>query len=126
MRRQVVRDEYFDNQPERKFVKDLMEYEIAKIKFSDAEDNEIAVKDVYIDGGVFADEKLLEVTQRNKFFVGDEIELLIPGEEFKTIKIEKMFNENMESIENCPHAMMKLYIPCEYECPMGTILRKAR
>ena len=73
-----------------------------------------------------ADEKLLEVTQRNKFFVGDEIELLIPGEEFKTIKIEKMFNENMESIENCPHAMMKLYIPCEYECPMGTILRKAR
>ena len=72
------------------------------------------------------DEKLLEVTQRNKFFVDDEIELLIPGEEFKTIKIEKMFNENMESIENCPHAMMKLYIPCEFGCPMGTILRKAR
>lgn len=72
------------------------------------------------------DTHLLEVKQRNKFFVGDEIELLIPGKEFETIKIDKMYNENMESIENCPHAMMKLFIPCDIACPEGTILRKAR
>jgi len=72
------------------------------------------------------DEKLLEVTQRNKFFVGDEIELLIPNSDFKTIKVEKMLDADKNSIENCPHAMMKLYIPCEFECPKGTILRKAR
>ena len=71
-------------------------------------------------------EKMLEVTQRNKFFVGDEIELLIPGGDFKTIKIEKMFDESKSEIDSCPHAMMKLYIPCEIACPKGTILRKAR
>ncbi|MBQ2897339.1 MAG: U32 family peptidase [Clostridia bacterium] len=72
------------------------------------------------------DTKTLEVTQRNKFFVGDEIELMIPGSDFRVLKIDKMYDKDNISIESCPHAMMKLFIPCEIECPKGTILRKAR
>ena len=69
---------------------------------------------------------MLVVTQRNKFFKGDELEVLIPGQDFKTIKVEKMFNENMEEIESCPHATMKLYIPCDFACPEYSILRKEK
>jgi predicted HAD superfamily phosphohydrolase YqeG len=38
----------------------------------------------------------------------------------------KMFNEKMEEIENCPHATMKLYIPCDFPCPEYSILRKEK
>lgn len=72
------------------------------------------------------EKNMLDVTQRNKFFIGDDVELMIPGEKFRTFKVTKMFNENFESIESCPHAMMKLFIPCDIKCPAGTILRKAR
>lgn len=60
MRRQVVLDEFFNNQPERKFIKDLMEYEIAEIKFSEPSDNEFAVKGAYIETGAFSGDKYLE------------------------------------------------------------------
>ena len=72
------------------------------------------------------DKKMLVVTQRNKFFKGDELEILIPGEKFKTLKVEKMYNEKMEEIESCPHATMKLYIPCDFPCPEYSILRKEK
>ena len=76
--------------------------------------------------GYDEEKKMLVVTQRNKFFAGDELEILMPGEDFKTIKVEKMFDENMNEIESCPHATMRLYIPCEFKCPEYSILRKAK
>lgn len=78
-----------------------------------------------VDG--YDDEKnMLVVTQRNKFFAGDELEILMPGQEFKTLKVEKMYDENMNEIEACPHATMRLYIPCDFKCPEYSILRKAK
>lgn len=76
--------------------------------------------------GYDEDKKMLCVTQRNKFFTGDELEILIPGQDFKTLKVEKMYNENMEEIDSCPHATMRLYIPCDFKCPEYSILRKAK
>jgi len=37
-----------------------------------------------------------------------------------------MYNEKYEEIDSCPHAMMRLYIPCPYECPENSILRKEK
>ncbi len=71
-------------------------------------------------------EKMLKVTQRNKFFVGDEIELLKPVGKFETIRIQKMYNEKGEEIDSCPHATMKLSIPCDIKCEPFTILRKRK
>lgn len=70
--------------------------------------------------------KMLEVEQRNKFKVGDTIEILRPDGDYLTIKVDKMFNEKGDEIDACPHAMMKIYIPCEYNCTENSILRKEK
>lgn len=69
---------------------------------------------------------LLEVEQRNKFKVGDTVEILRPEGDFLTFQVDKMFNDKFEEIENCPHAMMKIYIPCEYNVAENSILRKEK
>ena len=69
---------------------------------------------------------MLEVSQRNKFFVGDEIELLKPKGAFETIRVEKMLDEKGNQIESCPHAMQKIKIPCDIVCEPNTILRKKK
>ncbi len=61
MRRQCVIDEFYSNQPERKFIQDLARYEVAKIQPSEPEKGQIACKELYIEKGVFAGEKSLEV-----------------------------------------------------------------
>ncbi len=61
MRRQTIIDEFYSNQPERKFIQDLTRYEVAKIQPSEPEKGERSFKSLYIDKGVFADEKNLEV-----------------------------------------------------------------
>ena len=84
MRRVVSRDEFFDNQPERKFVKDLMEYEVAEIKFSEPEVGEVKISAAYIDAGVFKGEVNLEVVwddfkrfaEKNGIF-GDKLPIII-------------------------------------------------
>lgn len=70
--------------------------------------------------------KMLVIQQRNKFSVGDKIEILRPEGEFITLTVEKMLNDKFEEIENCPHAMMKLYIPCDEKYPENSILRKEK
>ena len=37
-----------------------------------------------------------------------------------------MYDEKFNEIESCPHATMRLYIPCEFSCPEYSILRKAK
>ncbi len=61
MRRVNSVDEYFTNQPERKFIKDLMEYAVAEIKFSAPEEGQVSPKSLYIDKGEFANDVYVEV-----------------------------------------------------------------
>ena len=57
MRRQVVLDEFFNNQPERRFEKTLKQYEFATIKFAEPDsDNTVSPKAIKLDKGVFSDE----------------------------------------------------------------------
>lgn len=57
------------------------------------------------------------VEQRNRMFVGDEIEIIGPYKETMYGKILEMYNEENEPIESAPHAKqivkMKLDIPVE-------------
>ena len=76
--------------------------------------------------GYDSEKKLLEIEQRNKFKVGDIIEILRPEGDFLTFRVNKMYNEKFDEIENCPHAMMKIYIPCEYSIGENSILRKEK
>ncbi len=78
----------------------------------------IAVVDGCNDGMVYC-------TQRNRFFAGDEAELLSPSKKPVIMKLDKLFNESDEPIEVANHAMMKFSFPCETEFPAGTVIRKA-
>ncbi len=97
MLRQVVRDEFFDNQPERKFIKKLREYEFAKINFADcSKNNAIAPKSIAIDKGVFAKDKNLSPV----WFDFDEFLKLngIKGEDF-IVSIQKVEGYEKEEYE---------------------------
>lgn len=64
-------------------------------------------------------------TQRNRFFAGDEVELLSPSRKPVTMILDKIFNENSEEIETANHAMMKFSFKCSTDFPSGTVIRKA-
>ncbi len=70
--------------------------------------------------------KMLNVSQRNKFFVGDEVELFKPTGSYDTIKVQNMYDEKGNEIDSCPHSMMKIKIPCDIECPGMTFIRKKK
>ena len=42
--------------------------------------------------------------QRNKFSVGDEVELMKPSGENVTVTVQAMQDEYGEAIESCPHS----------------------
>lgn len=70
--------------------------------------------------------KVSEITQRNKFFKGDTLDVLPPsGIPFNTV-CEKLVNENGEEVESAPHAMEKLIMTSDNEIPEGSVLRVKR
>jgi putative protease len=76
----------------------------------------VAAVDECRDGFIYA-------TQRNKFSVGDEVEIVSPGIMYDTMKVEAIINEYGENVENACHAMMKLSIPCNKIYPKNSIIR---
>ena len=67
------------------------------------------------------------VFQRNKFSVGDEIEVLSPSSSFlKTFIVENITNEKGETIKSANHAEEKLTINCPMPLAAGDMLRKKK
>lgn len=65
------------------------------------------------------------VEQRNKFSVGDELEILSPNEIFgKILKVEKMEDENGNPVEEAKAVQQKLWIQTNLPFEIGDILRK--
>ncbi|MGN0167561.1 MAG: U32 family peptidase [Acetatifactor sp.] len=63
---------------------------------------------------------LAHFEQRNKFSVGDVIEIMKPNGENLTVIVEAMYNEEGEAVESCPHSKQKLWIklsrlPSQYD-----------
>ena len=69
---------------------------------------------------------MVKVEMRNRFMVGDELEILSPNESFlKIIKIEKIINEKGEEIVDCKRVQDVVTINCPYELKKGDILRRS-
>lgn len=62
--------------------------------------------------------------QKNKFFVGETIEVLKPSGENRLVKVEKIINEEGEEMESCPHARQQLVVQFDQELEPGDVLRK--
>lgn len=79
----------------------------------------VAVCEDYADGKA-------SLTQRNKFYAGDELDVLPPSGIPFYAKAEKLFDEWGNEIESAPHAMQKLTMITNVEIPKGSVLRKKR
>lgn len=64
------------------------------------------------------------VEQRNRMFLGDEIEVVRPKGDFFIQKIESMKNSDGESIDVAPHPQMTVYMPMEKSVEKFTMLRR--
>lgn len=65
----------------------------------------------------------LITSQRNRFFLGDELEVLEPGGKPFTFTPKALLNEDKQPIETANHPMMRVYIPFEKPLRPGTLLR---
>lgn len=79
----------------------------------------VAVCEEYEDGRA-------SLTQRNKFYAGDTLDVLPPSGVPFLIKAEKLFDEWGNEIESAPHAMQKLTMLTGTEIPKWSVLRKKR
>lgn len=65
------------------------------------------------------------VSQRNRFFEGDELEIMLAGSEPVKIKVENLQNEKGEAIDVAPHPMMKCSFDCAVDVHSGALIRKS-
>lgn len=76
--------------------------------------------------GYDIENKLLKVSQRNKFVLGDTIDVLEPTGEPYEFKVQSMYDKDMNKIEVAPHPMQEVYITFEQEIPSGSFLRRKK
>jgi len=67
---------------------------------------------------------VLTVEQRNRFSVGETLELLSPGKPVRTFDVASITAEDGTSQTNAPHPQQIVTIPCPYEPECGDILRR--
>jgi putative protease len=74
----------------------------------------------------YDEEKGLAIVEmRNRFKVGDELEILSPSENFnKKFVVTKMYNEKGEEVLDAKLVQQKLYIKTDFKLSNGDILRK--
>lgn len=64
------------------------------------------------------------VSQRNRFFDGDVLEILAPGKAPWEVTVNGLVNEEGEAIPAANHPMMTAHFACSEAIPEGAILRK--
>ena len=80
--------------------------------------NQVAVCEEYLDKTTSV------ITQRNKFLVGDTLDILPPdGVPFETVCLS-LTNAEGEAVESAPHPMERLIIKADKPIPAGSLLRK--
>lgn len=77
----------------------------------------VAVVDYCENGTVFC-------TQRNRFFAGDTVDILAPGQKPVTLTLDQIFDENGEMISTANHAMMKFSFKSDLIFPKNSVIRK--
>lgn len=64
------------------------------------------------------------IEQRNRFVIGDELELVSPRGTFRIQKVASMKNDEGEIIEAAPHPQMTVYMPMDEPVEPFTMLRR--
>lgn len=67
---------------------------------------------------------LAEVEQRNRFTVGETLEVLTPRGKPAMIKVDKMYDGEGTPIQAAPHPCQKVLLPAPYPLPGYSLLRR--
>ena len=67
---------------------------------------------------------LARLTQRNKFSVGETIEIMKPDGRNISVQVEAIYNEEGESMESAPHAQQRIYVKLTETPEVFDILRR--
>lgn len=70
--------------------------------------------------------KIATIEQRNRIFLGDEIEVFGPNKDFFVQKIEKMTDDKGRDIEVAPHAQQIIKIEMKEDVVARSMIRKPR
>lgn len=73
-----------------------------------------------------AERKFALVEQRNRMFVGEEVEVIGPGQQTFHHVIKALYNEKNEAIEVAQHAQMLVWMPFDRPVPEYSILRREK
>lgn len=79
----------------------------------------VAIVDEYRSGNLFC-------TQKNKFQVGDCLEVVSPGMEPFEMKVEELFDAAGDALTAAPHPEMKVQIPVSVPISQNSFLRRQR
>ncbi|MBO4775865.1 MAG: U32 family peptidase [Lachnospiraceae bacterium] len=94
-----------------------------------SEESQIYDNNTYINEYVYlgmadkVDSEAAYIEQKNKFCVGDEIEIMKPDGSNVATKVLRIVNEDNEDMESCPHSKQKLRIFLSVVPDEGDILR---
>lgn len=69
-------------------------------------------------------ERMLEIQQRNRFFNNEELEAMVPKDSNKIVRIQGMYDDKGQLIEDAPHPCQTVFIPYDQELPEYTMLRR--
>ena len=67
---------------------------------------------------------VLTASQRNRFCLGETLEVLEPGKEPFSLSVAELYDEEGSAIEATPHPTMLFRVPCEREVAAGSLLRR--
>lgn len=70
------------------------------------------------------DRGMCKIYQRNKFSVGEEIEVMIPDGSNLQLKVLSMENERREKVESAPHPKQEIWIDFGRKLEAGYLLRR--
>jgi len=61
--------------------------------------------------------------QRNKFSVGDVVEVMKNNGDNVSTKVEKIYDEDYNEMESCPHPKQKIYVKFDKELSINDLIR---
>lgn len=67
---------------------------------------------------------LYNLEQKNKFSVGEEIEVISPGKDMLTAVVKRITDEDGKDMESCPHPQQSIYIDLGEELKPYDMLRR--
>ena len=121
-------DDFFESEEKYRLSRDWYRAEISKCtyrRFSTGfyfgkpdENNQIYDNSTYVNEYIYlgciqeimSGRELARIEQRNKFCVGDVIEIMKPGGDNVEVTVEAMYDSGLQPVESCPHARETIWL----------------